>query len=325
MIVLRLFKSADPTREIERRRLATGSLVIGRDPSADWVVDDPSKTLSRRHCTVSLTEGGAAVLDESTNGVALAGGERLPSGEPTAIEPGSTLILGAFLLRVDAGAVATTPPAPADPAQVGRLLDAFCAGAKIDPSVLTGEDPAEVMRRAGAVYRQMMLGLGALMTERTRTKVQLGLERTTVQAADNNPFRWAPPQRVAVDLLKANQDSFLSSEAAVRASFDDLMSHQAGLAGGSRAAVEEVLSKLSPETIAQALKTRSFLANRTGALWSEYVQVHEETREAAATPDGAAGAAFRQGYETAAADRAPADKGVLRARMTRPLPALKAG
>lgn len=309
MIVLRLFKSSDPTHEIERRSLAEGALTIGRDPDAGWPIDDPSKTLSRRHCTLTVTDGELILVDESTNGVALAGGERFQIGDPVAVTPGSTLLLGGFLIRVDAGAATTSPPAPADPAQVGRLLDAFCAGAKIDPSVLTGEDPDEVMRRAGAIYRQMMLGLGELMTERTRAKAQLGLERTTVQAADNNPFRWAPPQRVAVDLLKASQDSFLSSEAAVRSSFNDLATHQAGLTAASRAAIDDLLARLSPDAIARVLKSRSFLANRTNALWSEYIQAHQEARQAAETLDGPGGAAFREGYEKGVASRASGQGG----------------
>jgi predicted component of type VI protein secretion system len=304
MMMLRLFKASDPGAEIDRRVLTEGELTLGRDPASGWVIEDPSATLSRRHCTLVLGPAGLTLRDDSTNGVALVGGERLPSGKPVAVSAGTTLLLGAFLLRADAAEATapTVPPAPVDPALAGRLLEAFCAGARIDASVFVGEDPAEVMRRAGSVYRQMVFGLGELMNDRTRAKAELHLERTSVQAADNNPFRWAPPARVAVDLLKPGQDGFLASEAAVESSFRDLRGHLAGLVAASRAAVEAVLGRLSPEAIGQMLKGKSFLANRSGALWAEYVQAHEEASEALAeNSEGPAAKAFRAGYEGASA------------------------
>ena len=104
----------------------------------------------------------------------------------------------------------------------------------------------------------------------------------------------------------------------MRSSFNDLLSHQAGLEGGSAAALQGLLAKLSPDAMAQMLKGRSFLANRTGALWTEYVQAHQEATEAAEKSDDAGGAAFREGYEKAAADRGRSDKVPARGKTARP-------
>jgi predicted component of type VI protein secretion system len=316
MITLRLFPQSDPSQELDSRPLAGGELSIGRDAAADWAILDPSKTLSRRHCVFALNAGVVTVRDESTNGVFLRSGERAAPGTPIQIDPGETVSLGDFLIRVDgdgaamagrqptAARAATTLPVVSDAARAGKLLDAFCQGAQIDSSVLSGEEPTEVLRRVGAIYRAMVLGLGELMNERTRAKAEYGLEWTTVQALDNNPFRWAPPMRVAVDLLQGRQDGFLASEAAVRSSFDDLRDHQARLAAGARAALGAVLAELAPDAVARQAKGQSFLGKRADALWAEYVRAHARASEELT---GAAPRAFREGYRAGPAPSDPAE------------------
>ena len=132
------------------------------------------------------------------------------------------------------------------PTANGSLLEAFCEGAGLDASLLSSEEPAEIMRRAGAVYRQMVLGIGDLMAERDRARGQYKLSRTTIGGANNNPFKWAPTQRLAIDLLLAGSGSFLSGPAALQASFRDIKRHLiatfAGLHGSLRAAIDSVRS-----------------------------------------------------------------------------------
>ncbi len=303
MVTLRLYRRNDPAKEIDRRELAQGELSIGRDPIANWQVPDPTNALSRLHCVVALKDGRLTLRDESTNGVFLSSGERPPHGVESPVEPGERIVLGGFLLALDGVAA----PAPGEhDAQAGKLLDAFCAGAQIDPSLLAGEDPHEMMRRVGAIYRQMVIGLGDLMNERTRAKAERGLERTTIQAADNNPFRWAPSRRVAVDLLKASENAFQAKAEAVQSSFEDLSAHQRGLAAGWRSVLAKALDALSPATIEAALKGQSFLGKPKAAdLWGRYVQLHGElTKQAEATAESASGRAFREAYEVAADDAA---------------------
>lgn len=303
-VILRLYEKSAPSIEIDSRALHEGEMVIGRDQDADWQIPDPSRTLSRLHCVIAVKDGEVTVRDDSTNGVFLLDGERLPPKEATKVAFDETLCLGAFRISVE-GKWAPAQPAtiaqpprtipPLEDTPAGRLLDAFCKGAQIDSSVLSAEDPVEVMRRLGAVYREMVHGLGRLVDDRTRSKAGYGLEWTAVQAVDNNPFRWAPPQRVAVDLLQARQDGFLTADAAVRASFDDVQDHQVRLAAGTQGVVDNLLAELAPDAIAEGLQGQTtFMKKKTDVLWAEYRRLHARLYRDLGGKLG--GQAFRDAY-----------------------------
>jgi len=190
------------------------------------------------------------------------------------------------------------PQAPGAELTNAALLDAFCMGARLDASSFAGQDPVEVMRRAGAIYRQVVLGIGDLMAERTSVKAEYRLDRTTVGAVNNNPFKWAPTQRVAVDLLCGRNESFLSGPAALKASFEDLKKHLLCLLAGSRAAVNATFDHLSPPKIEEATKGSPLLIGKSEAHWRQYQRRHEElSSEARATQESAVNLAFKAGYE----------------------------
>lgn len=191
------------------------------------------------------------------------------------------------------------PTAAAEAPSDGSLLEAFCAGARLDASAFAGEEPGEVMRRLGGVYQQMVLGLADLMSERTSVKAEYRLDRTTVRAEGNNPFRWAPAQRVAVDLLRVRDDGFLSGRQAVTASFEDLKTHLLCMLAGLRAAVGATFDGLAPEAAEEALKGQSFvLKNRAQAAWAEYQRLYAEFRARADDdPDSPINQAFRAAYQ----------------------------
>lgn len=52
----------------ETRHVTGGELRIGRGPDNDWVMADPERHLSKRHCIIAFHQGGWAVADISTNG-----------------------------------------------------------------------------------------------------------------------------------------------------------------------------------------------------------------------------------------------------------------
>lgn len=337
MVTLRLFHQSDPFRQIASRALAEGELTIGRDAAADWIIADPDRAVSRLHCVVALKDGRISLRDTSSNGVFIGEARaRMAPLEPAQVSLGETFRLGDFMIVIDGPQVDTPAPngggfdapfnqpmlkdaavrgedvsvptewfradAPSEPVRPladGSLLEAFCAGARLDASAFSGEDPLEVMRRLGAVYQQMVLGLADLMGERTTLKTEYRMTRTTVHAEGNNPFKWAPAHRVAVDLLRARDDGFLSGPGAVKASFEDLKKHLLCILAGLRAALGATLDNLDPAGIEEALKARTFvLQGRAAAAWGEYVKLYADFRqEAGDNPDSPANRAFRAAYE----------------------------
>jgi predicted component of type VI protein secretion system len=327
MYKLQLFDAAEPTQPIDARLFAEGSMTIGRDPRASWSIDDPNCALSRWHCELFARPEGLAVCAVGANGVFFdESGERLPDGAETLLPLPCSLELGGYRLVASVApfsgqnvnpsmTLVLTPPigasadvpsdwedaAAAPECGSGSLLEAFCQGAGLDSSHLSGEEPEEIMRRAGAIYGQMVLGIADLMVERNRARGHYEMSRTTIGGKGNNPFKWAPTQRLALDLLLSGPSSFLSGPAAVQSSFRDIKRHLvasfAGLKGSLRAAVEA----FSPAELDRAVPERgSFLRNRAAAQLDEVGRRHDDLL--AQLEEGRAGSldsAFVQAYDAA--------------------------
>jgi len=55
----------------ERREVYGGEFSLGRDASNNWVIPDPRKHISKKHCSVIYTDGGWEIQDSSSNGTFL--------------------------------------------------------------------------------------------------------------------------------------------------------------------------------------------------------------------------------------------------------------
>jgi type VI secretion system protein ImpI len=124
----------------QTRQIAGGELSIGRGAENDWVLPDPERVLSKRHCVIAFRQGGWQVADLSGNGTFLNHEEDpIGPGRAQELRDGDRLRLGSYELelRVDeapglapgfgaqsfgahgfggAGAGRAAPPAPhADP------------------------------------------------------------------------------------------------------------------------------------------------------------------------------------------------------------------
>ena len=95
--------------------------------------------------------------------------------------------------------------------------------------------------------------------------------------AGNNPFKWAPTQRLAIDLLLTGSGNFLSGPVALQASFRDIKRHLiatfAGLHGSLRAAIET----FDPKALdAVAGERASLLKSRAACQAEEVARRHAE-------------------------------------------------
>jgi predicted component of type VI protein secretion system len=329
MYMLRLFGEDDAVHPLDARLLRDGVLRIGRDPSADWSIPDPDCEISRAHCELDVQPSGLVLRVLGANGAYDdASGARLPDGVDVPLDLPRTLRLGRFRLvaanaphhAMLAGAegrtMVLTPPlgdstnvpsdwsdakAPVRVFEEGSLLEAFCQGAGLDASLLSAEDPAEIMRRAGAVYRQMVLGIGDLMTERDRARAQYHLTRTTIGGASNNPFKWAPTQRLAIDLLLQGASGFLSGPAALKASFQDIKRHLVATFAGLQASLRVAVDSFEPATIDAAIAGRSsLLRGRASLQWQEACDRQADLlRQLEKAEDGSLNHAFVAAYDAA--------------------------
>src|SRR6201999_1170034 len=129
------------------------------------------------------------------------------------------------------------------------------------------------------IYREMVLGLGDLVSQRSSAKAELSLDRTTIAGGDNNPFKWAPDRRLATDLLRGGAAGFLAGPAAIAASFADVKQHMLGTLAGFEAALNEVVALTDPEGIAAGLDGKTNLLKSRAALsWADYERVHAALR-----------------------------------------------
>jgi predicted component of type VI protein secretion system len=125
------------------------------------------------------------------------------------------------------------------------------------------------------------------------------MDRTTVGASRNNPFKWAPTRRVAIDLLRDRQDGFLSGAAALKDSFEDLKKHGLCLMAGSRASVDHVLRTLAPQPIENQVSGQGGLRlNRFESCWRAYQDAHAHlSDEDVSSVQSSVNRAFKTGYE----------------------------
>jgi type VI secretion system FHA domain protein len=204
----------------------------------------------------------------------------------------------------------TTPPSAAAPVAAAAtaqqdLFDSFCRGARLSPDAFAGEDRARVMERLGAVYRQAILGIADLMSERTALKNDFRMVRTVIRAEGNNPFKWVPPQRIAVELLKDEDGSgYVTGEPALNEALHDVKAHMLCMLAGMRAALGSTFDLLAPSEIEGRIAARSFVmpGQKSAAAWSEYTELFATLRrEADDSAEGPINRAFRAAYEAQAA------------------------
>lgn len=326
MFLLRLFHRADPAHPVAAHMLGDGITCIGRDPASDWAIPDPECQISRQHLRLTCENGALVLRPLGSNGVFHGEtGERLADNVDVTVALGDAVDFGQYRMVIDSVPFATRSGASFERTMVfaapfgrdrgiggdwtddegsphtydeGSLLEAFCEGAKLDVSALSGEEPSEIMRRAGEIYRQMVLGLGDLVSQRSSVKADLSMDRTTIGAEDNNPFKWAPGRRLAIDLLLGQEAGFLRGPEAIRASFEDVRTHMLGTLAGFEAAMRAVLDLASPDSIAGRVEGRSaFLRSRPGLCWAEYERAHAQLLgELEQRRDGPVNQAFTAAY-----------------------------
>jgi type VI secretion system protein ImpI/type VI secretion system protein len=100
----------------ETRVFEGGQISIGRGPENDWVLPDPDRHLSKRHCMLAFHGGDWQLADTSTNGTYLNGeSEPLGQGMPRRLRDGDRLRFGAYEIEARIGPSEPAPQPWSDP------------------------------------------------------------------------------------------------------------------------------------------------------------------------------------------------------------------
>jgi type VI secretion system FHA domain protein len=190
------------------------------------------------------------------------------------------------------------------PSAAGDAYKAFLEGANLSEADFAGCDPQEVMRRAGAAYRQAILGFSEVLKDRAVAKNELRLNRTVMRARENNPMKFLPPQQASVLLLNPGQSGFLGAEEAFHSACQDLKRHQACLISGMQTVVRAILQEIRPARIEDEVDTLprfSVIAGggRDAMSWKQYQVFYTRfSAEAIDNRNSLVYVEFRKGYES---------------------------
>lgn len=180
---------------------------------------------------------------------------------------------------------APLPPVAAS-ADAAALWAAFCQGAGIAVEV-PPQDVAARLYEVGRVLRSAVDGSLQLIAVRASTKHELRAGVTVIQQRDNNPLKFSPDARLALEqLLQPPLRGFLDGPAAMDDAMHDLVGHAIGSVAGLRAAVEGMLERFAPQALESKLAAGSLLdsllpMNRRARLWDLYLQHSQAIREEA--------------------------------------------
>jgi FHA domain-containing protein len=186
----------------------------------------------------------------------------------------------------NAVAPATAPSANAWNGNPRELWNAFCEGAGVAVDPPQGINP-ELMRVVGGLLRAAVAGTLQLMTVRATAKHELRAQVTMIQARDNNPLKFSPDARSALEqMLQPPMRGFLAGPAAMTDAMHDLVGHTIGTMAGTRAALEGVLDRFTPQQLEAKLVGRSMLdsllpMNRKAKLWELYLRHFDTIRDEA--------------------------------------------
>lgn len=88
----RLSPGQETTKILDR-----GSLTIGRAAQTDWILQDPERILSGKHCTIHHQDGAYFLTDNSTNGTFLNDSDqRIPRNQTVKLHDGDRFVLGEY-------------------------------------------------------------------------------------------------------------------------------------------------------------------------------------------------------------------------------------
>lgn len=176
-------------------------------------------------------------------------------------------------------------PAPPGPTPFGNgvapEVEAFFRALGFEAAPPSPQERERVMLEAAELLLASIDGMLQALRNRADSKNDLRLPVTTMTLAGNNPLKFSPTAKAALEyLLAPRAGGILPPVRAMLNGFEDLHSHNMGLIAGARAAVQAALARISPDAVEAKLDAGGAMRfSRSARLWSAYVRMHAGLRE----------------------------------------------
>lgn len=204
------------------------------------------------------------------------------AGEPVAPPPAFSApdLSDVSATSARAGESRAAAPSPA-PAAEHSEMEAFFRALGYEAAPASAEDRERVLARAAHVLLAFTDGMLQALRNRADGKNELRLPVTTMTLAGNNPLKFSPTARAALDYLLAPPvEGMLPPARAVLEGFNDLHRHHLGLVAGARAAVRAVLERVGPDAVEAGLDASGPVRLRREArLWAAYRRAYHRLHD----------------------------------------------
>ncbi|MBN8939769.1 MAG: type VI secretion system-associated FHA domain protein TagH [Rhizobiales bacterium] len=111
---------------------------IGRDKHLDWVLPDPGRYISGKHCEIRFRDGGYWLHDVSSNGTFVNGNASRPV-EPRRLRNGDRLEIGRYIIQVEVSGETAADPMPAEPEAIPGTSDIWSVDGDAAAPAAAGE------------------------------------------------------------------------------------------------------------------------------------------------------------------------------------------
>jgi type VI secretion system FHA domain protein len=167
---------------------------------------------------------------------------------------------------------------------------------------LGNADPDATMRAIGEVFRAMAEGLREVLMSRAAIKGDMRVERTMIQARNNNALKFSVNVDDAVaGLLQKDRPGYMPALAATKEAFTDIKRHELAVIAGVQTALMSLLQRFDPATLEKRLSAGLLAAvlpaARKARYWDSFREVHGQiAREAEDDFQAVFGKEFAKAY-----------------------------
>jgi type VI secretion system FHA domain protein len=185
---------------------------------------------------------------------------------------------------------------PHPPDATDDLLRVFFKAAGVeDISSLPVVKYPELMRTAGALFRELIAGLMTVLKGRSELKAQLRVPVTVLRPTDNNLFKFSAGVDEALKLLLTeNSSGFVDAVEAAREGYQDVMHHELAITAAVQASLMNVLKRFEPRQFEKKYQ-EGIVIQKRAKCWDTYSRAYGEIVKEAL--EKFFGDAFVQAYE----------------------------